>query len=104
LSFGYGLFEGRGSLGPSKLQPFFTYSESKSLDRVIRFFKTCPKFKKEVYDNEDTYKESKDYLEMHVPKISQRLGKQLGFNLSNSAIIAMHKACAFESTLSGTVA
>eukprot|EP00123_Amoebidium_parasiticum_P011842 comp20932_c0_seq1/m.27957 comp20932_c0_seq1/g.27957 ORF comp20932_c0_seq1/g.27957 comp20932_c0_seq1/m.27957 type:complete len:500 (-) comp20932_c0_seq1:33-1532(-) len=43
-AFTYGLFEGTGTVGPSKFQPVSIWSDSLSVDRKLRFYDLCPAY------------------------------------------------------------
>ena len=47
MAFAQGLFEGRGFLGPAKIQPVaLTFSGSYDDDKILRIFEACPKWQK----------------------------------------------------------
>ncbi|GAQ89106.1 Histidine phosphatase superfamily protein [Klebsormidium nitens] len=45
VAFGVGFLEGNGTLGPARHQSFAVISDTKDIDRRLRFHKTCPAYK-----------------------------------------------------------
>lgn len=48
VAFGVGFLEGNGTLGPARHQAFAVISDTKDIDRRLRFHKTCPAYKVRV--------------------------------------------------------
>jgi hypothetical protein len=45
VAFGMGLFSGKGNLGPGRHQAFAVTSESRKIDKKLRFFESCDNYK-----------------------------------------------------------
>ncbi len=95
-AFGFGLFEGMGTLGPSDYKPFYTYSSSLSLDTTLRFFDICPQYQTtvrrtlitlytmtsllftQVLDKQWGEKQAKQYEALFLPATALRISKLMG--------------------------
>lgn len=103
-AFGFGLFEGMGSLGPSDYKPFYTYSSSLSLDTTLRFFDLCPQYQTIVLNKQWGERQAKQYEELFLADTATRISKSMGiypyWNLTTDLVNAMYTACAFEYALS----
>ena len=100
IAFAYGLFEGRGQLGPSLFQPVAVQSRAINNDPLLRFFDLCPKYLTEVAENETAlieYKKFKHGKEMKdvLQKVSDKLGIHSSV-FSEDNLVGMYTACIFE--------
>jgi hypothetical protein len=52
-AYSFGLFEGRGQVGPTDYDPFLVITNNATTDNELRFFKTCPKYVKNIKKNKE---------------------------------------------------
>jgi len=96
-SFGFALTEGHGYIGASQYEPFFTISDTKSNDILLRFFDNCP-----TYQDLTTLDDQADlYHNKNVPSVVSRIQSLLGINpahwqLDSSTIDVLYTACCFD--------
>lgn len=100
MAFAYGLFEGRGQLGPSLFQPVAVQSRAVDNDPLLRFFDLCPKYLTEVAENETALLEYKNFKHGEEMKIVlQKVLNKIGIHssaFSDDNIVGMYTACIFE--------
>lgn len=117
-SFAYGFFDGKGNLGESKQQPIAIVSESRHLDRHLRFHDSCPTYRLTVKDN-DALKEIshyKNFTKAWLPELAEGFFKRWGFEdeghlesmkLTKEKVLDIlwsacrHEASAFNKTVDG---
>lgn len=99
--FGFGIWEGKGNIGLTKFQPFYTYSESLNEDIILRFFDNCPKYEKEVLNNKTLKYNAEMFKNLFIQKTLSKVIKILGitpteWNLTVTDINYFYKACTFD--------
>lgn len=100
MAFAFGLFEGRGRLGPTRFQPVAIMSREINNDPLLRFFDVCPKYMAEVADNDTAlleYKKFKRGEEMRniLQKVSTKMDISSN-DFTEKTIVGMYTACIFE--------
>uniref|UniRef100_A0A6B2L4L5 Multiple inositol polyphosphate phosphatase 1 n=1 Tax=Arcella intermedia TaxID=1963864 RepID=A0A6B2L4L5_9EUKA len=99
-SFTFGLWEGKGNIGPSSFEPVAITSESANQDLTLRFFDNCPLYQSEIASNSSAALDSSLYLKQYSPQILQKVSNVLQLppfnNLTFSDVSVMYKICAFE--------
>lgn len=97
----FGLFEGKGHLGPSKFQPVSMTTTSLT-DPVLRFFDTCPEYERKKHFTPET-KHFKNGPEMAQVKhaIAERLGISVKI-LTTDHVKHMFLSCAYELAVYGS--
>ncbi|XP_022809597.1 multiple inositol polyphosphate phosphatase 1-like [Stylophora pistillata] len=104
MAFAFGLFEGRGRLGPSGFQPVAIASRETNNDPILRFFDICPKYNVEVADNDTALHEYKKFKRgKEVERIGHKLSRLMTTapdysqtTFTAETIIGMYTACIFE--------
>lgn len=82
-----------------KTVPVAMSSESKELDRLLRFFDNCPKYTKDVKKNPETSAESNAYFKKHKYEVFISVSNKTGIpiaNLTTEIIEGMWSACQSE--------
>ena len=103
MAFAYGLFEGRGSLGPGLFQPVAVQSRDVNNDPLLRFFDLCPKYLTEVAENKTAFFEFKTFkhgeeMKTVLQKVLSKMGIPSGV-ISEESLVGMYVACIFEVTI-----
>eukprot|EP00128_Syssomonas_multiformis_P013404 Colp12_sorted_trinity150504_noHs@9509 len=104
-AFGFGLFEGRGSLGRLRYQPVAVVSESIYNDKTLRFFDNCPNYATHVKDRQDEVLAERKKLGKSAPmadlvvRVAHRLGSYPEYVPSVKDVLAMYVMCAFDVAL-----
>eukprot|EP01087_Luapelamoeba_hula_P000485 TRINITY_DN10362_c0_g1_i2.p1 TRINITY_DN10362_c0_g1~~TRINITY_DN10362_c0_g1_i2.p1 ORF type:complete len:527 (+),score=79.62 TRINITY_DN10362_c0_g1_i2:20-1600(+) len=101
-SFSFGVFEGKGKVGDCHYDPFFITATSNSLDDELRFFSICPKYRREVADNETAAIESTKYMNKILPGIAANMTKEINaanWTLSGLDAQNIFKACQFQASI-----
>lgn len=102
-AFAYGLFEGRGRLGPGLFQPVAVQSRDINNDPLLRFFDLCPKYLTEVAENKtaflhfQTFKHGEE-MKTVLQKVVSKMGIPSGV-ISEESVVGMYIACIFEVTI-----
>lgn len=82
-----------------KTIPVALSTESKGMDRKLRFFDDCARYTKEIKKNPTTLAESEAYFALHKNEISQRISNVTGIpavNLTTEILEGMWSACQSE--------
>ncbi|XP_045542903.1 multiple inositol polyphosphate phosphatase 1-like [Papilio machaon] len=92
--FTVGLFD-------KKISQQVVFAPATKIDMVLRFYKHCDKWQKQVKKNSSTYKEQKifgnsDLMNKTLESVSQRLG--LNRTLSLDTVVLMYKICGYETS------
>ncbi|KAJ7354962.1 hypothetical protein OS493_029071 [Desmophyllum pertusum] len=100
MAFAFGLYEGRGGLGPSRFQPVSVQSREVNNDPLLRFFDLCPKYLTEVAENKTALLEYKKFKHgEQMRNVLQKVSSKLIINpsvISEDIIVGMYTACIFE--------
>lgn len=100
MAFAYGLFEGRGRLGPGLFQPVAVQSRDVNNDPLLRFFDLCPKYLTEVAENDTAFFEFKTFKHGEEMKtVLQKVLRKMGISssgISEQSLVGMYVACIFE--------
>ena len=105
-AFGLGLFEGRGTLGSTRVEPIAV--RSRDVNRILRFFDDCPLYIQSVSKNRSALVEETFYWEGSLmKKVAKRLSVQLtgGRNqslLSVDDVRLFSRACILETNECGS--
>ena len=97
MSFAYGLFEGKGTVGSAKFQPVaVTFSGPEDNDKVLRPSDACPRYEKDIEDGGvlQQYEDFKTSSE--IKKVTEKLEERL--NVSGKLELQaeeLFKLCAF---------
>jgi len=98
VSFAMGLWEGKGHLGKSNMQPFSLTTRD---DEILRFFDACPRYKKMTKDPK-VKEPAKLFIAANggpiVKQVSAKLGLPPTF-LSIDEVESLSSACAYEIAL-----
>jgi len=99
-SFGFGLFELKGTVGDNKYSPIYIYTNSLNEDISLRFFDSCPKYINATSDT-DRIDHKQLYLDKHIGGVIERVSKKLGippntWKLTQTDVNMMYKGCAFD--------
>lgn len=69
-------------------------------DRVIRFYKVCPRWRQEVKKNSDAQLEKTKFLDSKIVKnMIDKIKKRIGLNIDYEIAHLMYITCAFETAL-----
>eukprot|EP01112_Ceratiomyxa_fruticulosa_P011583 TRINITY_DN3151_c0_g1_i2.p1 TRINITY_DN3151_c0_g1~~TRINITY_DN3151_c0_g1_i2.p1 ORF type:complete len:417 (+),score=51.12 TRINITY_DN3151_c0_g1_i2:220-1470(+) len=103
VSFAFGVWEGKGTVSNQSFDPFYIWSQTTSLDIVLRSQDNCPKWMNEIYSNDTTYEASSAYSTAVLPQIAQKINQILGVSsLTPSDASALYTACQFDVILFNT--
>ncbi|XP_031554407.1 multiple inositol polyphosphate phosphatase 1-like [Actinia tenebrosa] len=99
-TFGYGLFEGKGTLGLNKYQPIgIIFSGLKDKDKVLRYYDTCSRYKREIKDGNGLEEWQKfglsDPMKTVIKNIEGRLQLKGKIELSAESVQKLFWLCAF---------
>ncbi|XP_024878234.1 multiple inositol polyphosphate phosphatase 1-like [Temnothorax curvispinosus] len=73
-------------------------------DRVIRFYKACPRWRQEVDKNSDAQLEKTKFLDSKIVKnMLNNIKKRIGYDIDYETAYLMHTTCAFETALNQSV-
>lgn len=105
MAFAYGLFEGRGRLGPGLFQPVAVQSRDINNDPLLRFFDLCPKYVTEVAENKTALPEFKTFkhgkeMKAVLQKVLSKIDIPSG-DISEESLVGMYVACIFEVNIYG---
>ncbi|PRP86457.1 purine nucleoside phosphorylase [Planoprotostelium fungivorum] len=100
-SYAYGIWAGRGDLGPQSFQAAAITSSSIDADPILRFFDVCPKFQREVMQNSSIFIESDLYLSKHIDRVARDIYRVLQlspvtWNLTSYDISSLYTACSYD--------
>lgn len=82
-----------------KTIPVAMTSESKGMDRKLRFYDECPRYTKEVEENPSVYEETSKYFSLHVNEIAQRFSNVTGIpaaSITSEVLSNIWSACQSE--------
>jgi len=88
-----------GRLPPLPFQPFFIPSERKDTDGVLQFHSVCPRYVREVDDNDTATEEVEKWLDHILPNIAEKIKQKInpslppGFNFEEDAVPWVWSAC-----------
>lgn len=105
-AFAFGLFEGKGYLGPLNFQPISMVTTNLT-DPVLRFFDTCPEYEQKITRNKEVslaeFYKFQNGLEMEQVKkrIVARLNISGLFNITTTHVQHMFLSCAYEVAIYG---
>lgn len=105
-AFAFGLFEGKGHLGPSNFQPVSMVTTNLT-EPVLRFFDVCPVYQEKVMENRkvplmELHKFQRGPEMVQVKKaIADRLNVSGSFNITADHIRDMFLSCAYELAIYG---
>ena len=96
-SFAYGLFEGRGKVGPDMYEPHFILSDTEAEDDVLKYYDNCQLYKDRVDENETANIETELYLATIIDAIASRLTtvvtRDRSWNITHEDVLAFHSIC-----------
>eukprot|EP01089_Gocevia_fonbrunei_P012891 TRINITY_DN3162_c0_g1_i1.p1 TRINITY_DN3162_c0_g1~~TRINITY_DN3162_c0_g1_i1.p1 ORF type:complete len:509 (+),score=64.66 TRINITY_DN3162_c0_g1_i1:190-1716(+) len=99
-SFSFGLFHGKGKVGPDGYDPFYTPTLNKTADVLMRFFDNCPTYVEDIKNNKSANAESTKYKDKVLPKIISHITTLLELDnawaLTASEVLTMWNVCGFE--------
>lgn len=73
------------------------YSEALQRDPILRFYKLCPKWRKEVDKNPESQREIKLFSQTNIFKdLIKSVSNKLGFELTSGDVYLMYLTCGFE--------
>eukprot|EP00727_Mastigamoeba_balamuthi_P013563 m51a1_g883 hypothetical protein (456) ;mRNA; f:888592-890308 len=93
-----------GALGAQRDVPVAVVSESKKLDRELRFFDHCPRWEAEVHRSGEALAQSEQYRAAVAPAIARRIAATLSVpeaNVTVGAVRAMWEACQYDYVVGG---
>lgn len=99
-AFGYGLFEGKGTLGLNKYQPIaIIFSGPKDKDKILRYYNTCPRYKQQVENGKGLQEWHKfglsDPMKTVIKNIEERLQLKGKMEISPDSVQKLLWLCAF---------
>ena len=78
MSFAYGLFEGKGTVGSAKFQPVaVTFSGPEDNDKVLRPSDVCPRYEKDIEDGGGLQQYEDFKTGSEIKKVTEKLGERL---------------------------
>lgn len=102
-SFGFGLFEGEGTLGESKFEPVFVLSDTTEQDNILQYYENCDLYVEMVDNNDTANLETEIYMSMILPDIAADLTRALTVNgawqVTEDEAFGIYAACQFDATI-----
>eukprot|EP00898_Chlorokybus_atmophyticus_P003882 jgi/Chlat1/4495/Chrsp29S04429 len=95
-AFGLGLYEGQGTLGPGRHRAFAVSSESKNVDRRLRFHKNCPAYQAV---KEKVTSQLKPARQRVLAAVGDRLAARYDLQLKPDNVDALWMLCKTEAAL-----
>ena len=78
MSFAYGLFEGKGTVGSAKFQPVaVTFSGPEDNDKVLRPSDACPRYEKDIEDGGVLQQYHDFRTGSEIKKVTEKLEERL---------------------------
>ncbi|KAF9624050.1 hypothetical protein IFM89_007748, partial [Coptis chinensis] len=99
VSFGMGLFQGKGSLGPGQHRAFSVISESRASDTLLRFFDTCASYKDYRKNQEPAVEKLKEPI---LDEVTSVLAKRYPLNITRQETSSLWFLCKQEASLLNT--
>ncbi|MDP2437823.1 MAG: histidine-type phosphatase [archaeon] len=103
-AFIYGVFEGRGDLGPANFMPYYIFANSTSTDLQLRFFDNCPTYGAEVLNNPATDEQAQQFASQTWQALALQISESIGaypeWQIDETTMSSMWTACTFEIVIS----
>ncbi|XP_058806693.1 multiple inositol polyphosphate phosphatase 1-like isoform X2 [Phymastichus coffea] len=95
-SFALGLFGQNQSMS-------IGFPEAENKDPILRFYKRCDRWKIEVDENPETYKEKNSLIQSQIlGKVLDNVSKRVGFKVNYEEVYYLYMICAFETAWDAT--
>eukprot|EP00727_Mastigamoeba_balamuthi_P011280 m51a1_g6775 hypothetical protein (491) ;mRNA; r:122553-124190 len=95
-----------GNMTQWALRPWVAVSESKTADKLLRFFDACPKYVQAVKKNKNARSEERSFLKATMPAIAKKVAAMTNISaddlVSQGMLPIMWDTCAFEQTVLGS--
>ncbi|XP_072976522.1 uncharacterized protein [Typha angustifolia] len=96
VAFGFGLFHGKGSLGPGQHRAFSVISESRASDICLRFFDTCTTYKAYRQSQEPAVDKLKEPI---LDEVTSSLISRHHLNFTRQDVASLWFLCKQEASL-----